>query len=52
MTALVVVLYLLSPDGTERRDLGTYPDAMACGEAMAKVQLEKGWSAHCGEGTG
>ena len=47
MTAIVVVLYLLSPDGTERRGLGTYPDAMSCGQAIAAVKLEPGWSAHC-----
>lgn len=49
MTALAVVLYLLSPDGTERRDIGTYPDAMSCGQAIADVKLDAGWSAHCGE---
>ena len=49
MTALAVLLYLLSPDGTERRDIGTYPDAMTCGQALADVKLDAGWSAHCGE---
>ena len=48
MTAIAVLLYLLSPDGSERLDLGTYPDAMTCGQAIADVKLDAGWSAHCG----
>lgn len=49
MTALITMLYLLSPDGAERRDLGSYPDAMSCGKALADVKLDAGWSAHCGD---